>query len=81
MLHTLYGRTLAYDCEYFIEFFALDLIMDKGESRNLKARALRRRLQGSGRVESGGRHHSSIPFEEHRSGDGRLWTRVFQVSF
>jgi succinate dehydrogenase (ubiquinone) flavoprotein subunit len=30
MLHTLYGRTLAYDCEYFVEFFALDLIMDNG---------------------------------------------------
>lgn len=30
MLHTLYGRTLAYDCEYFIEFFALDLIMEDG---------------------------------------------------
>jgi len=30
MLHTLYGRTLAHDCEYFVEFFALYLIMDNG---------------------------------------------------
>ena len=27
LLHTLYGRSLAYDTHYFIEFFALDLIM------------------------------------------------------
>lgn len=31
-LHTLYGRSLAYDTAYFIEYFALDLIMnDDGE--------------------------------------------------
>jgi succinate dehydrogenase (ubiquinone) flavoprotein subunit len=30
MLHTLYGRSLLYNCNYFIEYFALDLIMDKG---------------------------------------------------
>ena len=28
MLHTLYGRSLAFDTTYFIEYFALDLIMD-----------------------------------------------------
>ena len=32
MLHTLYGRSLAFDTSYFIEYFALDLIMnEKGE--------------------------------------------------
>jgi len=32
MLHTLYGRSLAYDTSYFIEYFALDLIMtDDGQ--------------------------------------------------
>ena len=30
MLHTLYGRSLAFDTTYFIEYFALDLIMDEG---------------------------------------------------
>ena len=29
LLHTLYGRSLAFDTSYFIEYFALDLIMDK----------------------------------------------------
>lgn len=29
LLHTLYGRSLAFDTTYFVEFFALDLIMDK----------------------------------------------------
>jgi len=28
LLHTLYGQSLKYDCNYFIEYFALDLIMD-----------------------------------------------------
>ena len=31
MLHTLYGRSLAFDTTYFIEYFALDLIMDGGK--------------------------------------------------
>jgi len=30
MLHTLYGRSLAFDTSYFIEYFALDLIMQDG---------------------------------------------------
>lgn len=29
LLHTLYGRSLAFDTSYFIEYFALDLLMDK----------------------------------------------------
>eukprot|EP00521_Asterionellopsis_glacialis_P014018 CAMPEP_0195290052 /NCGR_PEP_ID=MMETSP0707-20130614/6070_1 /TAXON_ID=33640 /ORGANISM="Asterionellopsis glacialis, Strain CCMP134" /LENGTH=636 /DNA_ID=CAMNT_0040350121 /DNA_START=69 /DNA_END=1979 /DNA_ORIENTATION=- len=28
MLHTLYGRSLAFDTTYFIEYFAMDLMMD-----------------------------------------------------
>ncbi|KAF8822496.1 flavoprotein subunit of succinate dehydrogenase [Cardiosporidium cionae] len=28
MLHTLYGQSLAHDCIFFVEYFALDLIMD-----------------------------------------------------
>ena len=28
MLHTLYGQSLRYSAEFFIEYFALDLIMD-----------------------------------------------------
>ena len=28
LLHTLYGRSLAFDTTYFVEYFALDLIMD-----------------------------------------------------
>jgi len=29
MLHTLYGRSLAFDTTYFIEYFAMDLLMDE----------------------------------------------------
>lgn len=28
LLHTLYGRSLAFDTSYFVEYFALDLLMD-----------------------------------------------------
>ena len=38
MLHTLYGRSLAFDTTYFIEYFALDLIMnDEGECVGIMA--------------------------------------------
>jgi len=31
LLHTLYGQSLRYDCNYFIEYFALDLLMEGDE--------------------------------------------------
>lgn len=31
LLHSLYGRSLKYDTNYFIEFFATDLLMENGE--------------------------------------------------
>lgn len=38
MLHTLYGRSLAFDTTYFIEYFALDLMMnDAGECTGVTA--------------------------------------------
>jgi succinate dehydrogenase (ubiquinone) flavoprotein subunit len=37
MLHTLFGRSLAYDCIFFVEYFALDLIMEDGECRGIMA--------------------------------------------
>ncbi len=30
MLHTLYGAALKYDTQFFVEYFALDLIMEDG---------------------------------------------------
>jgi len=40
LLHTLYGRSLAFDTNYFIEYFALDLIMEDGECRGVIALCL-----------------------------------------
>lgn len=37
LLHTLYGRSLYYDTAYFIEYFALDLIMEEGECKGVIA--------------------------------------------
>jgi succinate dehydrogenase / fumarate reductase flavoprotein subunit len=37
MLHTMYGQSLAHSTEFFIEYFALDLIMDEGICRGVTA--------------------------------------------
>jgi succinate dehydrogenase / fumarate reductase flavoprotein subunit len=37
MLHTLYQQSLKYDADFFIEYFALDLIMEDGECRGVIA--------------------------------------------
>ena len=49
MLHTLYGQCVKHEVNFFIEYFALDLIMEDG--------AVPRR-DG---VESGRRHHPPLP--------------------
>src|SRR5436190_3612431 len=37
MLHTMYGQALAQETEFFIEYFALDLVMDEGACRGVTA--------------------------------------------
>jgi succinate dehydrogenase (ubiquinone) flavoprotein subunit len=38
MLHTLFGRALGYECVFFVEYFAMDLIMDdEGACRGIMA--------------------------------------------
>jgi len=37
MLHTLFGRALGYSCVFFVEYFALDLIMVDGVCRGITA--------------------------------------------
>jgi succinate dehydrogenase / fumarate reductase flavoprotein subunit len=37
MLHALYQQSLKYDADFFIEYFALDLIMENGECRGVIA--------------------------------------------
>lgn len=37
MLHTLYSQSLNWDAEFFVEYFALDLIMDEGTCRGVIA--------------------------------------------
>ncbi len=37
MLHTLYGQSLRYSAEFFIEYFAIDLIMEDGACRGVVA--------------------------------------------
>jgi succinate dehydrogenase / fumarate reductase flavoprotein subunit len=40
MLHTLYGQSLRHATEFFIEYFAIDLIMDDGACRGVVALSL-----------------------------------------
>jgi succinate dehydrogenase / fumarate reductase, flavoprotein subunit len=40
MLHTLYGQSLRHSAEFFVEYFALDLIMDNGVCRGAMALSL-----------------------------------------
>ncbi|HEX8444615.1 MAG TPA: succinate dehydrogenase flavoprotein subunit [Allosphingosinicella sp.] len=37
MLHSLYQQSLKYDADFFVEYFAIDLIMEDGECRGLIA--------------------------------------------
>jgi succinate dehydrogenase / fumarate reductase flavoprotein subunit len=37
ILHTLYGQSLRHSAEFFIEYFAIDLIMEEGECRGVVA--------------------------------------------
>jgi succinate dehydrogenase (ubiquinone) flavoprotein subunit len=37
MLHTLYGQSLAHDTEFFVEYFATDLLMHNGECHGVMA--------------------------------------------
>ncbi len=37
MLHTMYGQALRHSAQFFIEYFALDLIMDEGRCRGVVA--------------------------------------------
>jgi succinate dehydrogenase / fumarate reductase flavoprotein subunit len=40
ILHSLYGQSLRYDAEFFIEHFALDLIMEEGRCRGVMSWSL-----------------------------------------
>jgi len=40
MLHTLYQQSLKYDADFFVEYFAIDLIMDNGACRGVIALCL-----------------------------------------
>jgi len=40
ILHTLYGQSLRHAAEFFIEYFAIDLIMEEGECRGVVALCL-----------------------------------------
>ena len=66
ILHTLYGQALKAKCEFFIEYFAIDLIRDDGRPR------ARRRLPQDGR-----RHDPPLPRADDDPRHRRLRPRLF----
>jgi succinate dehydrogenase / fumarate reductase flavoprotein subunit len=77
MLHTMYGQALAKKTEFFIEFFALDLIMDGGVCRGVTAWKLddgtlhRFRAQATVIATGGyGRIYASCTGAHTQTGDG-----------
>jgi succinate dehydrogenase / fumarate reductase flavoprotein subunit len=64
MLHALYQQSLKYDADFFIEYFALDLIMEDGECRGVIALCM----------EDGSIHRFRSAC--CGAGDRRLWPRL-----
>ena len=66
IIHTLYQQCLKNNAEFFVEYFALDLIMDED-------RACRGVMAWN--LEDG--THPPLPRAHGGAGDGRLWPRLF----
>ena len=66
ILHTLYGQSLRHNAQFFIEYFALDLMM--GEDGV---------VPGHHRLEARRRHAAPLPRQADGAGDRRLWPRLF----
>ena len=65
MLHTMYGQALRHAAEFYIEYFAIDLIMDDEP------------LPRRGRAQSRRRHHPSLQRQHGHRRHRRLWPRLF----
>ena len=66
MLHTLYQQSIRHQAEFFVEYFAIDLIMDQeGECRGVVA------------LDLADGHAASLPRTDHHPRHRRLWARVF----
>jgi len=80
LLHTLFGQSLAHDCNFFIEYFVLDLIMVDGECRGVIAMSMadgtihrirsKHTLIATG---GGGRSYFSCTAAHTVTGDGNAW--------
>ena len=69
MLHTLYGQALKNSTEFFIEYFAIDLIMDaEGRCRGVVCLKM-----DDGTIH---RFRASFVYSRHR----RLWPRLFSAT-
>jgi hypothetical protein len=67
ILHTLYGQSLKNNAEFYIEYFAIDLIMAEDGQ-----------VHGRCGLEAGRRHDACLQRQDGGAGDGRLWPGLFQ---
>lgn len=76
LLHTLYGRSLRYETDYFLEYFALDLLMENGVCRGVNAICLEdgtiHRFRAKNTILATGQVISSSKFKFY-SGAGRAY--------
>ena len=77
MLHTLFGRALGYDCTFFVEYFALDLILEDGVCKgamvmNMSDGTIHRMLANQTIIATGGagRAYFSCTSAHTCTGDG-----------
>lgn len=77
LLHTLFGRSLARDCTFFVEYFALDLLMVNGECKgviamNIADGSIHRMFAHQTVIATGGygRSYSSCTSAHTCTGDG-----------
>jgi len=77
MLHTLFGRSLARDCIFFVEYFAMDLLMHNGECKgvitfNIADGTIHRMFAHQTVIATGGygRSYSSCTSAHTCTGDG-----------
>ncbi len=67
MLHTLYQQSLKHEARFFVEYFAIDLIMEDGACRGVVALDMADGIA------------APVPCADDHPRDRRLWPRVLHV--
>lgn len=82
MLHSLYGQSLAHDCKFFVEYFALDLLMS-GEGDERKCHGVLAFCMEDGSIHRFAANHTVLATggSVHRAGSGGKKKESFPLLF